>query len=201
MLKSMHEERQQPADSAATEPAPGPADDEEGSPPPDASYDLLRRHFHQHEDEQRRQVSLTDRIIDQLQSGRWISQPSGWNPLQAELRLQCPIDGRTAGRFQVVNESDRALEVAFRPGRFRGAPAAWSTRFPVSFQPAHPHLEPGEEMIVRLAIDVAGCPLREQDRLEFPVDVVGGGKLLQKLWVTVELCPPPEGPGPAEEER
>ena len=151
-----------------------------------SAYDRARRHLLEHEEEERRRAWLTDRILDQLRSPNLTVAPSS-NPLQTELRLSCPVHGRAAGRFRISNPTERDFEFDLRASRVQGAPPEWAERLPIQFEPRSGVLRGGEEGVIKVNIDSAGCPLLPGAVLELVIDVFGSGHLVHKVWVSIEL--------------
>jgi hypothetical protein len=157
-----------------------------GPPLPGTSYDRVRKHFHRHEAGLRRQAWLTDQILDQLQANGAASPVQG-PALQQELRLRCPRGGATGGGFVLANEFDRYLRISFSRSALRGAPAGFEQAGLLRFEPAEPVLAAGVEETVRLSIDLAGCPFEPGDETGLIIDVLGDGRLLHKLWVSITI--------------
>jgi hypothetical protein len=203
MIKRIHAARATVAAASPTEApstssvAPGPQVADGGESPESVSaYDRARRHLLQHEEEDRRRAWLTDRILDQLTTTMPASSArdsAGAAPtlLQSEIRLSCVVNGRAAGRFRIVNSTGSEVELDLRSGRVHGAPPGWDRRLPVRFEQPPGSLRAGEERIVKIVVDTAGCPLRPGNELELAVDVVGGGRLLHKVWVSIQVSGEP----------
>jgi hypothetical protein len=151
-----------------------------------SGYDRARRHLLEHEEEDRRRAWLTDRILDQLRSPT-LDDARASNPLQSELRLSCPVQGRASGRFRISNATDRDLGLELRAGPVQGTPTGWVGRLPAHFDPPGGTLRAGEDRVVKVTVDTAGCPLHAGAALELVVDVLGSGQLLHKVWVSIEL--------------
>jgi hypothetical protein len=196
LIKRIHAAR----DSGATAQAPGAAATpvpavrspaSEGGVDRDDSavssvYDRARRHLLEHEEEDRRRAWVTDRILDQLRSPN-LTEARASNPLQSELRLTCPVQGRASGRFRVSNATDRDLVIELRASPVQGGPSGWGERLPVQFETPHGGLPRGGECVVKVTVDTAGCALRPGAELELVIDVVGSGQLLHKVWVSIKI--------------
>jgi hypothetical protein len=173
--------------ATAAESGAAEADRDDGS-----AYDQARRHLLEHEEEDRRRAWLTDRILDQMRtppppSTGASTRGASSSPLQSEVRLSCPVNGRAGGRFRIANATGFDLDVELRPGPIRGTPPGWDRRLPIHFDEAEGKLNSGQERIVKIAVDTAGCPLAPGAELELAVDVLGGGRLLHKVWVSIQV--------------
>jgi hypothetical protein len=179
-LKRVHERRQ------SAKRGGGSAGSTPGSP--ESPYDRVRRHFHEHEERLRRHAFVTDRVLDGLRgAGDGPLPAEGGALLQQELHLLCAVGAGTGGRFVTANESSRSLEVELRAGRVRGVPAGWGRHVSVRCEPTHFLLAAGEQRTVRLQVDLRDCPVQVGDRLGFTIDATGGGQLLQKVWVEIQM--------------
>jgi hypothetical protein len=166
--------------------APTKAVAPEGNGSPVSVYDRARRHLLEHEQEERRRAWLTDRILDQLRSpGSADGRAS--NPLQSELRLSCPARGRASGRFRISNATDRDLDIELRASPVQGLPSGWTEPVPVRFETSPGRLVAGTDRVIKLTIDVGGCPLVAGTVLELVVDVLGNGQLFHKVWVSIHV--------------
>lgn len=150
--------------------------------PGSSSYDAVRELFGQRESALSRQSHLVDRVLDQLRSGRDVSSVSAASPLQQEIRLACPVRGRTAGRFIVASEAGAELLLHLQLSE---PVAARDDAGPVvSLDPPELVLGAGEERVVKVEVDLSGSSAVSGDRFELPVEAVdAGGNVLVKAWV------------------
>jgi len=146
-------------------------------------YEELRRHFVPYAEQLRQQAVLTEKLLK-----GFASEPKGPTPsvLQQEIRIQASPGTQSGARFAVVNSLDHATELTFRAGSFHGLSDAQRDSLRMEFEPKRPQLGPNEERWIHVRVEVAdidGLP----DRIETGVDLLGGDRLLLKLWIQVEL--------------
>jgi hypothetical protein len=163
----------------AVESAPPVRTPERQATSPD--YEAARRHFVDHSRKLREQALLAERLLDGLVSRDTARTPA----LQSEVTVTCPRHGSSGARFAVANRLDHPIDVRFRVAHIQGRADPSETAV-VSFEPATPRLDTGEEAVVRLLVDLSG--VRDAGHtLDVAVDVVGGERLLFKLWVRIDV--------------
>ena len=150
--------------------------------PHNVDYEAARKHFVEHAERLRKQTILAERLLERLQSRTNTSAPL----LQQELEVECRRHAAALTQFVVANTLDRSVTIGFRVGRVhhvRERPEAGSF---LTFDPPAPRLEPGDERVVTLSIDLSQYDAIA-DWLECGVDLLGDGELLAKLWLRVRI--------------
>jgi hypothetical protein len=164
-----------PADSPPSQPAP------ETSPEP--RYEELRRHFVPYAEKLRQQALLTERLLNGFVAESKRPAPA---VLQQEIRIQASPGAQSGARFVVMNSLDHATAVSFRMGRIHGLSDQHRDALRIEFDPEKPQLGPNEERSIHVRVDVANVQ-DLPERIEIGVDLLGGDRLLLKLWIQVEL--------------
>lgn len=151
----------------------------------DDAYALLQRHFGEHERQLRQHAHLTERILDQLERGEVATALPAAAPLQQEVRLLCPAGGRSGGRFLLRNELGRPVVVALRASVLREA--AEVEGLAVTCTPRRATLEPEEELLARVEVDLGAALPIAHAPLELVIDALVDERIVQKIWVVVDV--------------
>jgi len=147
-----------------------------------ANYESARRHFVEHAQRLREQAILTERLLDGL-SGHHGAAAAAL-PVR-ELNVPCARGGEASVCFALVNTFDHAIDVQFRT-KHGNTPLPIPVNDVMSFQPPNPRLEPGQDEIVRLSVDVRQWT-PAVPAFDIVVDVLGNERLLLRLVVRVQI--------------
>jgi hypothetical protein len=156
------------------------------APGAELSYDALSRRVLDFQAQARRQKLALERLLGQAFAAD-NSAGTLVPTFQQTLYLQCPRDGRSAGRFRCVNRTARAasFEVKCEPmigkasGRLPGAQAV--------VEPSTGTVGPGESMTLQAIVDFSRCGPIDDDEVGAAAEVRLDGDCVLKLWIAVEL--------------
>jgi len=197
LLRTMHNEGVQPDWGASSLPlpldgtpaakrtpasaAPGPAEA--------STHDAARGFFVDLEDKLRKQQTTADALIDRLRARERRSEPRTQEtaPAQQLVSIVALAGSRAGGRFVVAHPGDAPVRVELRVGSLRAADGR-TLATAVTLEPAVFELAPRSRRIVKAAFDLAGCEVRDRERLTATIDALGArGRCLMKVLVEIEI--------------
>jgi len=154
-------------------------------------YDRVSELFRRREQSLRAESLLVDRILDQMRRGAAPRSLPGDSVLQQTVRIACPIGGRSAARFLVVNETGAAVRVRPVIGRpnVRGTGPAAGAALQVA--PTALHLESGATAVAEITVDLGGCDALAGETIDATIALADGEQRLGRVWVEIAVMERP----------
>jgi hypothetical protein len=210
MLRAMHErnvlegERPSSAPSASSEDAQPPSSAPaahaaqfvaallawpgatQTGPAAELSYDALSKRVLDFQTQARRQKLALERLLGQA----FVADDAAGTlvpTFQQTLYLQCPRDGRSAGRFRCVNRNARSARLEVTCESVIGKASGRLPAAQVLFEPATGLLAAGEAMTLQAIVDLTRCGAIDDDEVGAAAEIRLDGDCVLKLWIAVEL--------------
>lgn len=138
----------------------------------------------------RRQKSLVEQILSAA-SPESSSQAGAVTSVSAmfqqTLYLKCPLGGVSSGRFRCRNRSGERADVVVVPRPLLDQSGTPVREASLEVSPRKCDIAAGEELIVKVTLDLGDCRDLDNRTLEGSVDVLMEGRMGLKLWLEVEV--------------